>query len=264
MLSSIFKIHKTSAQLQKKTRFLMNSSLKNWQISPLFQNQILRHFSKDPQYSSKETVESLANSPEMWLDQNKLAEYALFRVKKLEDSDFKTYYKNLYILSKFESTKDNNKDTFTILEDQQSSQLAVLYKIWLITIIPAVLLSLYLLYLMQVPVNTQTLSQFKEQLANNAQKSIEEEPQEDYSPQKIESLSDLQNIQTAIGCYHEFEDADLGIRLAIWMDLLSNLGVFNKGNEEEIRGVYHFLDQCRIKLGFDYIEVSNYFLPLFN
>ena len=42
----------------------------------------------------------------------------------------------------------------------------------------------------------------------------------------------------------------------MWMDVVSLLGIFNSNNEEEVRGIYHFLDQCRNKLGFDYIEVS--------
>jgi diphthamide synthase (EF-2-diphthine--ammonia ligase) len=58
------------------------------------------------------------------------------------------------------------------------------------------------------------------------------------------------------GRYHEFEDADLAIRYAKWLDMISVTGLINNENEKEVRGIYHFLDQCKNKIGFDYIQVS--------
>ena len=74
----------------------------------------------------------------------------------------------------------------TILDEPESKVLSLIYKFWLLSILPAVFLALYLLYMVQAPVGFPGLS------AGTSDKSSTEngspKQKEDFTPGKIENL----------------------------------------------------------------------------
>ena len=167
----------------------------------------------------------------------------------MSDEDFKIYYNHLFNLGQFPTETNGNTKTLTVFDNKESPLFQLIFKLWLFGMIPAVVMAIYLLYLMEAPAPS-----------TNNKTTIQDpktgEEKADYSPTQIVGLEDQQSREAVNGQYHHFEDADLGIKLAKWMDMLSVTQIFHDQNEEEIRGVYHFLDQCKEKLGFDYIQVN--------
>jgi hypothetical protein len=128
------------------------------------------------------------------------------------------------------SVKVDSHENQVLFDADEGNLLNHVFRLWIIVMVPAVALSLQLLYFMARDAPTS---------------GMEAESSPDKSADQSKMLTP--------GKYHEFEDADQSIRLAKWLDQFRFLGLTEDSKEQEVRGVYHFLDQCKAKLGYDYI-----------
>lgn len=183
--------------------------------------------SADAKLEFKETLDD-AN----WLEKFKLKEYSKFKAKKLSPAEFQNYFDVLRRISAVKLDQDTTQNSQVLFEVDGGTALVSLFRIWLALMLPATILSLQLLYFM------------------NMDAPAPDRPEESDSP--VDQIK-----QHSKGKFHEFEDADQSIRLGKWLDQFRFLGISGEANEQEIRGVYHFLDQCKTKLGYDYIQVGS-------
>ena len=166
-----------------------------------------------------------------WLETMRLKEYSKFKVKKLSPEDFSTYFGIMFMHSGVAKSGGEKSEQWVLFEADEGVLIRNLYRFWVVLIVPSLALSLQLLYFM-----------------------VRDAPDNE-GPEHDPSAKDSEGQQVK-GQYHSFEDADQSIRFAKWLDQFASLGVIGNENEKEVRGVYHFLDQCKIKLGYDYIQVS--------